>query len=326
MIELLPTQPHDLHSKMIKEHQGLILDCKIYEKKQPEFNFIQISNTTFPAGGKNFLMSTHDPMKEVIAMKIRSQGCFECNILRSLLSALEKSTHASLIDIGGNIGMYSLHAASRGRSSVAFEPFEKNHEKFCHSILHNPGFNDKIKLVPAALINDSTIKYVEFDKRMFDTAVYRQGSGQKNFGSMTVNGRNDKPSGEIGKDFAFAITLDYLQDIGGILPEPGSHVVLKVDVEGSECKALAGALDYLSKVHIDYVALEWSCSRIEECSHEEGGTAVEKILALFAKNGLDGYKFHKRRVRWIKVDMTNPKSWCENNLFDIAFSKEQPSV
>jgi len=67
-------------------------------------------------------MSVHDPEKEVISMEIKKHGCFECNILRPLILALKNSKNASLIDIGGNIGMYSLHAASHGRNAIAFEP------------------------------------------------------------------------------------------------------------------------------------------------------------------------------------------------------------
>lgn len=46
-----------------------------------------------------------------------------------------------------------------------------------------------------------------------------------------------------------------------ILPPPGSHIVIKVDVEGSECRALAGASEYLHTVNIDYVALEMAPDR-----------------------------------------------------------------
>mmetsp|Transcript_16628 Transcript_16628/g.31495 ORF Transcript_16628/g.31495 Transcript_16628/m.31495 type:complete len:233 (+) Transcript_16628:271-969(+) len=214
---------------------------------------------------------------------------FECHILRSLIAALKISRHTRLIDIGGNIGMYSLHhAASLGRNSVTIDLFCKNHESFCQSILHNPGFTDKIKLVQAALTNDKSKKYVDFDKSMFERAVYSQGKGQKNYGLMMVNGQFDKPpDGDLGKDYAMAVTLDSLQERKtDLLPPPGSHVVLKVDVEGSECKALIGGIDYLSKVRIDYVAMEWSAfDRINECSTEEDGVTLEKSLVYLKRMG-----------------------------------------
>jgi FkbM family methyltransferase len=322
------TMPHD--ELLLNQNHSLLLDCNIYKMKKPDFEMIQINTTELSSkksvlsGGRNFFMSTHDPEKEVIAILIKKDGCFECNILYSLLYALMKSPNTTLIDIGGNIGLYSLHAASFGRNTVAFEPFQTNQEKFCQSILHNSGFRDKIKLVPAALTNDMSQTYVSFDKSMFHTEVFRQGEGLKNLGSMMVRGTNHKPnSGEMGKDYSMAITLDSFQNRTGILPTAGSRVVLKVDVEGYECKALSGAFDYLSKVDIEYVALEWSCKRIQQCS-EDGTTA--KIFNLFSKNGLSAYLYKKKWHKWIKVDMeTDPQTWCMKKLFDIAFSKEWPA-
>ena len=66
-------------------------------------------------------MAIHDPEKEVISLEIARHGCYECDVLHSLLRALQNSTGASLIDMGGNIGLYSLHAASLGRRAVAFD-------------------------------------------------------------------------------------------------------------------------------------------------------------------------------------------------------------
>lgn len=125
----------------------------------------------------------------------------------------------------------------------------------------NAGFHDRIALVATALTDDPLQNYIEFDKAWFDTAVFRRGVGQKNYGSMmakaptTAEGEGRVPSGKLGTDYSRAITVDGIQSTG-ILPPPGSRVVLKVDVEGSECRALAGALHYLKKVHIDYAAIE----------------------------------------------------------------------
>ena len=68
-----------------------------------------------------------------------------------------------------------------------------------------------------------------------------------------------------------------------ILPPPGSHIVLKVDVEGSECRALAGASEYLHTVNIDYVALEMAPDRIEQC---RSSGVWDNVYNLFLANGL----------------------------------------
>eukprot|EP00978_Attheya_sp_CCMP212_P047411 scaffold421357_cov86-Attheya_sp.AAC.1 len=271
---------------------------------------------------QEFDTSTHDPEKEVISIQIEKYGCLEYHTLWSVLSALKKSTAASLIDIGGYIGMYCLHAALYCRSAVAFEPFELNHEKFCQSIFQNSGFRDRIKLVAGALTNDQHIKYVYFNKAQFKIAVYKRNIGQTNLGSMQVsNGIKSMPTGDlVGKDYATAFTIDSLQEDKGILPMPGSHVILKVDGEGSECRALSGAYDYLSKVHIDYIALEWTPDHMKE--YQEDGI-INKIYDLFAKNGLEAYKLVEKdgMAEWIKVDLKNSESWAKG-MFDMALSKQ----
>ena len=42
-----------------------------------------------------------------------------------------------VIDIGSNLGLYSLAAASMGKDVWAFEPFKKNQNRFCASIVKN---------------------------------------------------------------------------------------------------------------------------------------------------------------------------------------------
>ena len=166
--------------------------------------------------------------------------------------------------------MYSLHAASHGRNAIAFEPLQINQEKLCQSTLLSPGFGEKIKIVPRALTNENNLTYVDFNTEWFDKAVFKRNRGQKNYGTMmTGAGLDKKPDGVLGQNYALATTVDSMKNLH-ILPPPGSHIVLKVDVEGSECRALAGASEYLHTVNIDYVALEMAPDRIEQCHSNQG--------------------------------------------------------
>jgi len=311
------------------------LDCSVH-KKDDHGSLVHISGSKFGPKGVDFDIAVHDPEREVISMTISKEGCFECHILRSLLNALENSPkETSLIDIGGNIGMYSLHVASRGRNVVAFEPLKLNQERFCTSILKNANFENRIKLIPRALTDDARTKYVDFNKDAFNTAVFRRQKGQKNYGVMktadiknTGEGNIEPPKGEVGEDYALAITVDSLQQSNGmILPTPGSSVVLKVDVEGSECKALSGAFDYLRKVTIEYVALEMQPHRIMACQKDG---MIDKMHELFIKkNGLEAYKFITKGPQgntWIKINWEKPEEWNVDNVYDLAFSKGTPSI
>jgi FkbM family methyltransferase len=275
-------------------------------------------------------MSLHDTEHEIISRSINQEGCFECPILKSLLNALKKSPDASLIDIGGNIGMYSLYAASYGHNVITFEPMKVNQEKICQSILSNMHFQDRITLIGAATSNSSASKYVDLDTKGFKQAVQKK--GDLNYGSGKVEEINSEnnapPPGDRGVHYAHSLTIDSLQGTKH-LPQPGSHIVLKVDVEGSECKALLGSLNYLSMVKIDYAAIELSPGRMQEC--QKDGGALEKIFDLFTSNGLELYLFDNNK-EWMKVDPVNWKPWAlkktspRSRLFDVAWSKGTPTI
>jgi hypothetical protein len=47
---------------------------------------------------------------------------------------------------------------------------------------------------------------------------------------------------------------------------PKGQVVLKIDAEGAECKALVGGLEkYLQQIDIVNIAIEWSQKQLKEC-------------------------------------------------------------
>jgi hypothetical protein len=52
-------------------------------------------------------------------------------VLGTTMHAMGKVEDAILIDIGSNIGLYSLTAVSMGHSNFAFEPFRPNFESIC---------------------------------------------------------------------------------------------------------------------------------------------------------------------------------------------------
>jgi len=153
------------------------------------------------------------------------------------------------MNIRTNVGMYSLHATALGQEVYSFEPLQINYERLCHSIQLNPGFEAQIVLFNVALTNKQ--EKVEFS-----------GVTEKNIGRTSVHSiTGNYPLGTEVIDYAQAVCLSDLQSV---LPESGP-VVLKVDVEDFECNALGGALDYLNKLDILYVSIEWSPLHLREC-------------------------------------------------------------
>ena len=61
-----------------------------------------------------------------LSRKIREDGTWEPHMVKLFLDILKKDPELGFIDIGANIGVYSLSAAAAGHSVVAVEPFEEN--------------------------------------------------------------------------------------------------------------------------------------------------------------------------------------------------------
>ena len=146
--------------------------------------------------------------------------------------------------------------------------------------------------------------------------MYNRKKNQTNFGSMqTRDGQKNEPSGEIGKDYALATTLDSIFEHISL---PSDEVILKVDMEGSECRAIAGGFNFLKKLKIKYVAIEMDPGRLNACDD------WDKIIHLFFQNGLKPFIFKKSTHRWEAIDIEK-RDW-NRGMYDLAFSKNIPET
>jgi FkbM family methyltransferase len=263
----------------------------------------------------SFQMNIHEPEQDsYVSGDIEKDGCFECHILNNLLSFVKfkASEDAFLLDIGGNIGLYSLSVAAMGKDAYAFEPFKKNQNRLCSTMVLNK-FDTLITMFGVALSDKETI---------LDLQTQKIGS---NFGAVSIDPSKsaEKQDGEKYVDYTPVTKLD---DIANYLPE-GRPVVMKVDVEGAECDALSGAFDYLLTLKIEYVAIEWSYGRLKECKNRD------KIFELFEdKNGLTPYMARGDEFDKLSTSEVNGAEWKQRGnipnvgLYDIIWSKEHPST
>lgn len=127
------------------------------------------------------------------------------------------------VDVGANVGTYSLWAAAAGARVKAVEPDELSLERLRENVKLNPLL--EIEVIPAALADrEGTIEFTEG----LDT-VNRIGSGRA----------------------VAALTLDV------VLGDEHARGV-KIDVEGFEQLVLGGAQQALGSQRIDVFQLEWN--------------------------------------------------------------------
>ena len=148
-----------------------------------------------------------------------------------------------LVDVGANVGMYSIYAAAvSGAKVYAFEPEAQNYAELCRSIFLNYRYRDNIHAFCAA-IGDKPIEVSRLLVR--DLAI---GYSGHDFAEPS----RDYPAASRFAQGAVGFSLDYLIESGAI-PSP-DHV--KIDVDGHEHKVIRGMLRLIERGNMRTLLLE----------------------------------------------------------------------
>uniref|UniRef100_A0A0G4H4T4 Methyltransferase FkbM domain-containing protein n=1 Tax=Chromera velia CCMP2878 TaxID=1169474 RepID=A0A0G4H4T4_9ALVE len=143
-----------------------------------------------------------------------------------------------LIDVGANVGWYTLKAASEGHRVFAFEPMPQNYELVHWSLCKN-GFTH-VKLFNVALGSKEQSCWME--------------SAYDNFGNGVVRCKNERDSGGVMQEREHferashikALRFDSLLPALGLDALGSRPLTLKVDIEGSEVGFFEGAQRFFS--------------------------------------------------------------------------------
>lgn len=190
----------------------------VYIKKQP---------ITHTVTNPSFKIITHY-QNDVISNAIRIFRSWEPRLTEIITEMLSKKVNGIFIDVGANLGYYSLLAGSLGYKVVAFEPLNKNYNVFQKSIDQN---NFNIILSNKAVTNQSnqTISLQYVNTNMGGASSFQQGLSQQ----------------------ATTITLDdYFKD------KEEDIAFIKIDTEGYEPEVILGAQNLIKNGKIGIILVE----------------------------------------------------------------------
>lgn len=136
----------------------------------------------------------------------------EIRLINSLIEHVD-----IFIDIGANIGLFTMLARRAGKKVIAFEPLDQN-LKFLYSNLYKNKFTD-VEVYPIALSNEPGVATL-YGASMMASMVENWGDAVKS-----------------ARQIVAISTLDII--LGGRLMESSAFV--KIDVEGHEFEVLLGA-------------------------------------------------------------------------------------
>ena len=223
---------------------------------------------------KNFEMYVYIN-QDIVSIAISRKKSWEGKETRKLINALNyysslknvTKDNIYILDIGANVGWYTLFLGKLGYKILAFEPSDVNMYMLRKSFCLNQDLN--VTLIKKGL-------YTE--EKKCDFYISRGNIGD---GWVFCDKNSTIPSHLIKSGETYLTKLsNYIKFLS-----TKNLALIKIDIEGSEGKAIESGIELFSKYHIPFIFLEFTPSAL--IKH---GTEPIKFLELFEKNG---YRFAK---------------------------------
>ena len=228
---------------------------------------IKFSNSNFDM----FIYKSNDFLSNAIS----GSGSWETNETNNLLSLLDYYSRKKnierndiyVLDIGANIGWYTFILGNKGYNIISFEPSTTNY----YILNKNYCLNNNTNII---LINKG------LDIEETNISIYHP---LINIGNAISS--NDAHNSNIKNYIKEEIILTKLENYIPYLVNK-NLALMKLDIEGSEGKAIESGKELITKYHIPFIFMEWTPKALKL-----KGTDPELFLKLFINNG---YKISKK--------------------------------
>ena len=271
-----------IYLNIFEEFQYTLFDEKIllrYREQQNEFcdkkgkylreefeDQLKIANVSYLSQSyKMYVYKKND----TVSSQILQMGNWEEDETSNLLTALTfyssikqlKREEIYVLDIGSNIGWYTLFLAKYGYNILSFDVSNVNNYILKKNYCLNRELN--ITIINKGLYSDEKIcdLYVN-TSNLGDGLVFCD--YQENLNNLNKTG---------------AALLTKLSNFESFLLK-NNLALIKIDVEGSEGKAIEGGIKLITKHHVPFIFLEFCPQNL--IKH---GTDPRQFLKLFMKNG-----------------------------------------
>jgi FkbM family methyltransferase len=279
------------------------LSCTEYLAKPDLHIKDQNNGETFMALTANepkFQISLHSSKFDDVRWGIYERGeYYETELTKMVQESLRRSPGSILLDVGANIGWFSLVGLAEGHEVVAFEPHPLNYKRLCESIQVNK-WDDRISLYP----------YGVGDVHGESLTLHTGMGGSPNPGGFSFK---EAWKSHRTKEFntqVKIVSLDGIADEKGWFHDKKFAIgFMKVDVEGFESKVYNGATRLLQSGKVKLIEFEYATVG----TYEE-----EDPIEILRKQGycLLKYGFHKGPDRTDNLPKTDEN--LRDNVRNLA--------
>lgn len=223
---------------------------------------------------------THDPKQDkMISAFIHSFATWEQNFLNATGEVLVRYPEMTFVDLGCNIGAYTLFAASLGNHVVSVDAFDGNLALLAES-LKLDSLESNVTLVHNAISDKHENVTMEINKH-------------------NIGGSYVKPLKDIGPPPQNVVGSIVVDDLIPLIKS--SDVFVKMDIEGTELRALQAAKLFLQVLNVKFILMEWVL-------HKNNPSALE-IIKIMTDNGFLPFWDHQQLL---PLRVTSYVYWPEN--------------
>ncbi|XP_060553264.1 uncharacterized protein LOC132714400 [Ruditapes philippinarum] len=286
-----PEDEDDPKGAVDDQKQQFSRTVNIYDISKPSvFDPNSCVRTTTP---KRFIICTYSKMEDIyVSGDILKYGQWEGAITRLLYNILSQDRPITFLDIGANIGYFSLLAAAAGQSVISVEPTILHIQKLTSSI-HANKFENNITVLNNAVSNERRTVKMDVSNRT-NKGTFRLVSDSEHLNmteSVTVK----------------SILLD---DLADLIFTP--YIVLKLDIEGHECRVLERSEHIFNRFKVLLITMEWR--GMQNLKSQPGVACPEQniqwMVKMLTRRGFVPYSFIDNQPlnpryndRWDNIDV-----------------------
>lgn len=252
--------------------------------------------------------------EDIVSNSIRFRQRWESSETKKMIKALNyysslkniPNNNIYIIDIGGNVGWHTLFLAKDGYQVISFEASVLNNYILRKNFCLNPNLN--ITLINKGLFTEE--KKCDY--------YYMRG----NIGNGMIQCDNNSTNTSQGLQSIFVDSYEYIKSGEAYLTKLSNYAeflstknlaLIKIDIEGSEGKAIESGIELISNYHVPFIFLEFTPSSLK--LH---GTDPMKFLEMFEMNG---YKFPKKNFfdsnYYTKEELVEKYKYKISNLYIV---------